>query len=164
MSHASVRLLLHDVAISLADNIEFGYGRKSEFNIIQGKSQNQWIWCLPLSGSRIFASGENVTRTNRWDVAMLFLNHDPGDSDADHSSHILDYQDSIVARYAQALDEWYLNLSDTVGAFTIDNFTQTPFYKDNSESQSGWLVRFQIVTPDDFSYCTPENMTLNAAN
>jgi hypothetical protein len=164
MSHASVRLLLHDVAKSLADNIQFGYGRKSEFNIIQETSQNHWIWCLPLLGGRVFASGENVTRTNRWDVAMLFLNHDPSDSSHDHSAHVLDYQDSIVARYANALDEWYLNLSDTVGAFSIDNFSQTPIYKENSEVQSGWLVRFQIVTPDDFDYCTPENMTLDAAN
>ncbi len=163
MSHRSVRLLLEDVAKSLADNIEFGYGRKSEFNIIQGKSANHWIWCLPLQGSRELANGME-TRTNRWDVAILFLEHDPSDSSHDHSGSVLDYQDSIVQRYAQALDEWYLNLSDTVGAFSIENFSQTPIYKENSEVQSGWLVRFQLLTPDDFDYCTPENVTLNATN
>lgn len=159
MSHASIRLLLHDVAKSLADNIEFGYGRKSEFNIIQGKSVNQWIWLLPLTASGRFRT--EPTRTKRWNVALLFLQHDPGDSNEEYSAHVLDAQDNLVDRYTQALDEWYQQAVDTVGAFTIENDTQDPFYKDNADVQTGWLVRFQIVVSDDFNYCTPEIVQLH---
>lgn len=161
MSHASIRLLLHDVAKSLADNIEFGYGRKSEFNIIEGSSK-EWIWLLPLTASGRFRT--TPTKTKRWNVALLFLEQDNSDATHDESAHILDTQDSLVDRYTQALDGWYERSTDTLGAFTIENDTQDPFYKDNSGIQTGWLLRFQMVVSDDFDYCTPENIDLYAGN
>lgn len=161
MSHASVRLLLHDVAKSLADNIQFGYGRKSEFNIITGNepTSNQWIWLLPLTASGRFRT--EPTRTKRWNVAILFLQHDPSDSTADFSAHVLDAQDNLLERFTQALDDWYQSSVDILGAFTIENDTQDPFYKDNSDVQTGWLLRFQMVVSDDFNYCTPEIVQLH---
>lgn len=165
MSHASVRLLLSDVAKSLADNIQFGYGRKSEFNIISGTTENKdWIWCLPLTASGRFQSNSTSTKTKRWNVALLFLQQDQSDANHDDSAHILDTQDDLVDKYTQALDDWYERSYNTLGAFAIENDTQDPFYKDNSDIQTGWLLRFQIVVSDDFEYCSPENIQLYAGN
>lgn len=163
MSHASVRLLLHDVAKSLADDIEFGYGRKSEFNILSGTTPSKrWIWLLPLTASGRFKT--NPTRTKRWNVAILFLEQDTSDATHDDSAHILDNQDALLSRFSQALDDWYLRSEDALGALAIENDSQDPFYKDNSDIQTGWLLRFQLVVSDDFEYCTPENIDLYAGN
>lgn len=165
MSHASVRSLLRDVAKSLSDNVQFGYGRKSEFNMIQNKADYQWVWLLPLTaGGRYRGNPTESTKTKRWNVAILFLGWDKSDANHDESAHVLDDQDDLLSRYTQSLDDWYERSIDTTGAFTIENDTQDPFYKDNASIQTGWLLRFQMVVSDDFNYCTPENIELYAGN
>jgi hypothetical protein len=162
MSHASVRLLLEDVAKSLSDKTQFGYGRRSEFNMMQEK-RYPWIWCLPLSAGRQFIDN-NQTRTKTWDVALVFLDQDDSDANEVQSAHILDDQDSIVDRYMHALDEWYMRSYDTLGAFTIQNDRQVPFYKDDADIHTGWLVTFQMIVNADFEYCRPDNIELYAGN
>ena len=164
MSHASIRLLLHDVAKSLADKVQFGYGRKSEFNMIQGPTY-PYIWLLPLTAGGSFRDNpNNLTRTKRWNVAILFLGNDESDANADHSAHVLDDMDVLLSRFTHTLDDWYLREADTFGTFTIENDNQTPFYKDNADIQTGWLLTFQMVVSDDFDYCSPENVELYAGN
>lgn len=162
MSHQSVRLLLHDVAKSLSDKVQFGYGRRSEFNMIDNK-RYPWIWLLPLTGSRRYINNE-TTKTKTWNCAIVFLDQDKSDSKEDYSAHILDEQDLIVDRYIQQLDTWYERSYDTLGAFTIQNDNQQPFYKDDADIHTGWLLTFQMVVADDFEYCTPENVELYAGN
>jgi len=89
---------------------------------------------------------------------------DKADSNADQSTKILDDRDLIVDRFTQALDDWYERSYDEVGAITIQNDTQQPFYKDDTDINTGWLLTFQMVVSDDFNYCTPENVDLYAGN
>jgi len=159
MSHASVKLLLHDVAKSLADNVQFGYGRRSEFNMITQK-RYPYIWLLPLTASRRFTGTNNPTKTKTWNVSIIFMDQDRADANEKESELLLDQQDVWVDKYTQRLDDWYEMTSDTTGAFTIQNDNQTPFYKDDSDIHTGWLLTFQMIVPDDFEYCTPENVNL----
>ena len=161
MSHLAIRSLIRDVAKSLSDKIQFGYGRRSEFNFIE-KKRYPFIWMLPLNASGRFRT--SPTKTKTWNVALLFLDEDEADSNADQSTKILDDRDAVVDRFTQALDDWYERSYDTVGAFTIQNDNQQPFYKDDSDIHTGWLLTFQIVVSDDFDYCTPENVDLYAGN
>lgn len=161
MSHRSVRLLLEDVAKSLADKMQFGYGRRSEFNLIENK-RYPYIWLLPLTGGRRYR--ESTTRTKTWNIAILFLDMDEADNDDKQTAKIHDEMDVILDRYMENLDTWDLRESDTVGTTTIRNDNQQPFYKDDSDINSGWLLTFQLEVSDDFVYCTPENIELYAGN
>lgn len=162
MSHRSVRLLLEDVAKSLADNIQFGYGRRSEFNMIEGKSY-PYIWLMPLTGGRRFINN-NTTKTKTWNVAILFLDVDRADANEKESERIHDEQDDTVDKYLQRLDDWSQTSKDILGDLTIQNDNQVPFYKDDSGIHTGWFVTFQIVVSDQFEYCTPDNIDIYSGN
>lgn len=161
MSHLSVRTLLEDVAKSLADKMQFGYGRRSEFNLIENK-RYPYIWLLPLTGGRRYR--DNPTKTKTWNIAILFLDMDEADNDDKQTAKIHDELDFLLDRYMENLDTWDLRESDTVGTTTIRNDNQQPFYKDDSDINSGWLLTFQLEVSDDFIYCTPENIELYAGN
>lgn len=92
------------------------------------------------------------------------MDQDRSDSNNDESKQILDAQDTIVDRYTQVLDDWYERSYDTMGAFTIENDAQTPFYKEDADIHTGWLLSFQMVVSDDFAYCPPENIDAYAGN
>lgn len=162
MSHLSIRTLLGDVARSLDDSVQFGYGRRSEFNMIENKKY-PYIWLLPLSAGRRFINN-NTTKTRTWTVQMVFLDVDKADANEDQTTEIHDTLDLMVAKFMQALDDWYERSYDTVGALTIQNDNQQPFYKDDAGIHSGWFLTFQIVVSDDFLYCSPENVDLYAGN
>ena len=154
MSHQSVRFLLRDVSNSLADNIEFRGGRESEFNNLKSKA-NSYRWLLPMTGTISFAS-----QTTTWSIAILFMQKDDFDASAEQTNTIHDKTDLQVGQFLQRLDDWSQTQEDTVGEISLTNITKTPFYKDQAGVYSGWLVRFNLITPDDFIYCTPDNIAI----
>lgn len=160
MSHKSVRLLLEDVAKSLADKMQFGYGRRSEFNLIENK-RYPYIWLQPMN-SRI--RSVNSTKTTTWVGILLFLTVDEADADAEDSERLLDYVYDYVERYFQTLDDWSLRSNDIIGGLTITEYVTSPFYKGDSGIHTGWRVDFSIVVSDGFLYCTPENIEIYAGN
>lgn len=163
MSHQSVRLLLQDVAKSLADNIQFSAGRHSEFNMIPNKSY-PWIWLLPITAQPDFAVNSVEHYQKTWNIALMFFDKDAFDATQGPSNDILDQQDETVDKFIHRLNDWSYKLSDTVGAITLRGFNQQPFYKDDAGIHTGWLLTFQMVVPDDFEYCTPDNIAIYAAD
>jgi len=162
MSHRSVVQLINDVAVSIADNIQFGYGRRSDFNLQQNPSQ-PWIWLLPLTASPTYTnnnSTENYQKT--WNCIVLFAQLDKTDSDEKGFKPILDCTDDLVDTFINKLNDWYLNQADEVGAVTLQNFSQNPFIKTDADVFTGWFVSFQMVVPDDFDYCNPDSVQLYA--
>ena len=162
MSHKSVRLLLKDVAKSLSDKVQFGYGRRSEFNLIDQK-RYPYIWVLPLTAGRRFINNDG-TKTKTWNVAIVFLDQDTADADAKQTEKIHDNLDTFVDQYLQRLDDFAQQSTDVIGEVTIRNDNQTPFYKDDADIHSGWLVTFQLTVSDDFEYCVPDNINIYAGN
>lgn len=161
MSHQSVRLLLQDVAKSLADNIQFDAGRHSEFNMKQNISY-PWIWLLPITAQPRFAVNDVEHYEKTWNIALLFFDKDEFDATEGPSNAILDQQDETVDAFIQRLNDWSMKLEDTVGAVTLRGFNQQPFYKDDAGIHTGWLLTFQMIVPDDFEYCTPDNIAIYA--
>lgn len=156
MSHQSVRFLLRDVSNSLADNIEFKGGRESEFNNLQNKAHS-YRWLLPMTGTVSFA---NQTRTTTWAIAILFMQKDEFDANAEQTNDLHDKTDLQVGQFLQRLDDWSQIQTDTIGDISLTNITKQPFYKDQAGVYSGWLVRFNLIAPDDFIYCTPDNIEI----
>jgi hypothetical protein len=154
MSHLAVRTLIEDVAKSLADNIQFGYGRHTEFNQITNK-RYPYIWLLPLNASRRFPSTEG-TKTKIWRVSIMFLALDKADSNEKETAAIHDNLDVFVDRFLEALDGWTHKPEVEVDDYAISNDNQIPFYKDNTDVNSGWLLTFDITIPDYFDYCLHE--------
>ena len=160
MSHASVKLLLHDVAKSLADNVQFGYGRRSEFNMITQK-RYPYSWLQPLTST--IRRNEN-TITTIWSGRIAFMDVDRADANEKESEVILNKMYDLTQRYYHQLDDWFERSSDIIGAITIQSFVSNPFYKDDSGIHTGWYSDFQLITSDNFEYCTPENVDLYAGN
>lgn len=97
-------------------------------------------------------------------MAIVFLYQDEADSNAKQTENILDVSDPVVDAYLQRLDDWFERSDDIVGAATIRNDNQQPFYKDDAGIHSGWLLTFQITVSDDFNYCVEDNINLYAGN
>ncbi len=127
MSHNSVRTLLSDVAKSLADNIQTGYGRRSEFNMIERKCY-PYIWILPLQASRRLSTSNTKTKT--WNCAIVFLSDDTVGANEKESAKILDEMDILVDKYLNQLDFWYLRMQDDMGVITLQNDNQIPFLQE----------------------------------
>ena len=88
------------------------------------------------------------------------MQKDDFDANAEQTNTIHDITDIQVGQYMQRLDDYSMTQQDTVGDVSINNITKQPFYKDQAGVYSGWLVRFNLITPDDFIYCTPDNLAI----
>jgi hypothetical protein len=160
MSHRSVVQLIKDTAVSLADNIQFGYGRRSDFNLQQNPSQ-PWIWLLPLTANPTYTNNENTENYQKtWNCIVLFARMDESGSTEKESKIILDDTDELADNFINRLNDWAYKSSDTVGPITLRNFQQNPFIKSDSDIFTGWFISFQMVVSDDFDYCTPDNIVL----
>jgi hypothetical protein len=156
MSHQSVRLLLEDVAKSLADNICFSFGRESEFNNLKTK-ENRYIWLLPMTANFPIS---DTTRTKTWNIALLFMDVDRFDASNKETNIIHDELDVVVDKFIHRLDDWSQTQQDTVGAITLSGVRQSPFFKDQAGVVSGWRVDFTMQVPDLFEYCTEDNIRI----
>lgn len=161
MSHRSVVSLIEDVSKSLSDAIQFGYGRRSDFNQIPDK-RNDIIWLLPLTASPSYTNNEAENYQKTWNVIIVFLSLDPTDSTHTEYKQVLDNTDDLVDRFINRLNDWSMKATDDVGAVTLRNFQQINQIKTDADVFTGWFLSFQMVVSDDFEYCTPANVELYA--
>jgi hypothetical protein len=155
MSHRSVRLLIEAAAKSLSDNIQFGYGRRSDFNQ-SGDKYYPYVWLLPLTATTVI--GE--TRTKTWSIVLVVINMDKSDSESKEFDCILDEMDDIVDKIVIRIDDWYRTTDDIVGSLTITNVNQVSIIKEDADIHTGWLCTFQMTVSDDFDYCANEPSNL----
>jgi len=124
-----------------------------------------WIWLLPITANPRFAVNDVEMYEKTWNIALLFFDKDAFDATEGPSNDILDQQDAMVDRFILRLNEWAKVASqDIVGDVTIRGVLQQPFYKDDAGIHTGWLLTFAMTVPDDFNYCTPQNVYLDAAD
>jgi hypothetical protein len=160
MSHRSAVSLIEDVSKSLSDAVQFGYGRRSDFDLTK-KEQNEIIWLLPLTASPGFTTNNNTEGYQKtWNCIIVFLALDKSDSDHTEYKVLLDATDDLVDRFIIRLNDWSMNSTDVVGAVTLRNFQQINQIKTDADIFTGWFLSFQMVVSDDFNYCTPENVSL----
>ena len=160
MSHRSVVNLINDVAVSLSDGVQFGYGVRSDFNQSEKKGES-FIWMVPLTANPTYTNNDNTENYQKtWNCIILFFKMDKTDSEPTHYQEILNETDELVDRFINKLNDWAYHQSDTVGATILRNFQQTPYIKADADIMTGWWLSFQLTVSDDFDYCTPENIDL----
>ncbi len=151
MSHRAIRDLVRDATQSLSDNIQFGYGRRSDFNIENDK-RYPFVWMLPLTATTILSSS-NAPRTKTWNVVLVIIDIDKSDSIEQQYDDILDAMDELGDKILVTIDDWYQQERDIVGTLTIANINQTTIIKDDADIHTGWLFSFQMTVSDSFDYC-----------
>jgi hypothetical protein len=159
MSHRAIRCLIGDASKSLDDSVQFGYGRKSDFNVYNNKKY-KFTWMLPLTATTtIPTDGSGITKS--WNVILVIIDIDKSGSNEKEFTKILDYMDDFGDRLIRRIDDWYQSGTDIVGTLTIGTVNQTPIIKDDADIHTGWLYSFQMITSDDFDYCKdPDNIAL----
>lgn len=161
MSHRSVVTLLQDAAESLSDAIQFGYGRRSDYNLTE-KKKNIMVWLLPLTATPAYTVNNTENYQKTWNCAVFFFQLTPSDTTEKEFTPVLHDLDELVDQFVNRVNDWSMKSADTVGAVTLQNFQQYSVIKENADISTGWLLQFQMTTSDDFHYCTPENVRLYA--
>jgi len=92
------------------------------------------------------------------------MKKDHFDANAEQTNTLHDIVDLQVNAFFQRLDDWSQTSQDDVGDISISNIRQEPFYKEQAGVYSGWEASFQLTTPDDYIYCTPDNIAIYAGN
>lgn len=146
MSHKAIRTLLEETALSLADDIQFSYGTETDFNQSEKKG-SILINVAPLVSVPTYTVNGVFNYQKQWNVEMVFYKVD--NSQEIEYTQILDELDELVDRFTNNLNS-FQEKSDQI---VIQAMNQTPFIKATAEILSGWLLTFQILAMDDFSYC-----------
>lgn len=155
MNHKAVRDLLSDTSKSLDPSVSFGYGRLSDFNKIRDKKY-PYIWSDVVSGSGSYTENAiNLTKT--YGVTLSFLDKDETANDQEQTNPILDAMSNLSDGFINKLnlsDFDETELATLTAMIQITNITHTRVIKDHADILSGWVVSFNLITPDDFDYCS----------
>jgi hypothetical protein len=152
VSHKGIRLLLEDTARSLGDDIQFDYGRTSDFNQLRDKR-------YPFISSGLFTAQpsfavNNVTNYSKlWRGEVTFYNLDKEDSGQDQYALILDEMDDLLDRFVNKLNTYSYNTCITSDDIVITFGQQTAFIKATADILTGWIIPIEIRVTDDFNYC-----------
>ena len=151
MSHKGVRLLIEDVAKSLADDMQFTYARTSDFNVLRDK-RYPFIALDPLTSVPTYAVNNSSNYVKRWSAQMAFYQLDQESSDQTQYAKILDEMDGYVDQFLNKLNLYAFNREEA-SEILLTSISQTPFIKATADILTGYLLTFTIETPDDFNYC-----------
>src|SRR5689334_12157299 len=103
MSHKGIRTLIERTARSLGDDIQFGYGRESDFNMLRDK-RYPFINVAPLTATASYTVDNVSNYMKVWTVAMAFYELDTEGSTADQYAKILDDTDLLADTFIQKLN------------------------------------------------------------
>lgn len=148
MSHKGTRLLIEDVSKSLGDNIKFTYARTEDFNVMRDKVY-PFITLEPLIATSSFTVNNVSNFMKVFNATLTFYQLDKESSIGDDYKKILDDMDNLVDQFITKLN-FFSNNDEII----IQNINQQPFIKATADILTGWILTFQIVTPDKWNYCS----------
>lgn len=159
MSHKAVRLLLQDVAQSLGDKIQFGYGRLSDFNAIKDKKY-PYIWADPFEISPSFTEDRyNFTKQFAISISFMTLEQQGAAStEKDYPANMDDMSD-LADKFINKLNADGTGPEDNTFALATQKLTITgmrmqPYIKRFSDIVTGYTLSFTLTVPDMFDYCS----------
>ncbi len=152
MSHKGIRLLIESTAKSLADNITFDYGRRSDTNMDRD-IKYPLIACQPLSSSATYSDNNVSNYSKTWQVSIAFVDLDSEDSDQDKYSLILDRMNALSDLFINKLNFNASSDCVTSGDIVITGISTQPFIKAMKDVVTGCILSFSIRETDDFNYC-----------
>lgn len=152
MSHKGIRLLIEDASKSLGDDIQFTYGRTSDFNLLRGK-RYPFISCDPLSSAPVYAVNNVTNYMKAWSVQMAFYQLDKEHSDQNDYKLILDEMDALVDNFVNRLNTYTFTQCIDSDDIIITNISQQPFVKATADILTGYILSFTVTVSDKFNYC-----------
>lgn len=155
-AHSSVINLLEDVAADLADNIQFGYGARDDFNTLRDKSY-PFVWVDPITGT--FPNQDQiVSDLITWNISINFLQKDDRGGNEKETARVWDNMFDLMEKYIHKLDRQFLNDETDSriqsGSLTISNIQYESRRKGTADIVSGWTLTFTLQTQSTFDYCT----------
>lgn len=152
MSHKGIRLLIEHTAKSLADNITFDYGRRSDTNMNRD-IKYPLIACNPLSATASYTVNNTSNYTKVWQVQIAFLQEDKEESDQEEYSKHLDDMHQLADLFINTLNFNAESDCVTSGEIVITGINYQPFIKIMKDIVTGYVLNFSIQETDDFNYC-----------
>lgn len=148
MSHNSVVALIKDTVSRLGEDIEFGHGRTTDFNI-KGHKADTIVWLDPLNAQPTYTVNGASNYQKTWNVNLIFYQVDKPDSVPNEYNKILDTTDNLVDRFINDIN-FFINDSDFI---LLTGINQQSFVKVTAHILTGWIVTFNLVVADSFDYC-----------
>lgn len=159
MSHKAVRLLLQDVARSLGNKVQFGYGRLSDFNAIKDKKY-PYVWADPLEIAPSFTE-DRYNYTKIFDVSVNFMTMEREGEAATEKDYPLNMDDmsDLADQFINKLNADSPGAEDnTISLATqkllITGMNLSPYIKRFSDVVTGYNLSFKLTVPDTFDYCS----------
>lgn len=149
-----VRDFLRETVRLVSDDLWFFYGRESDFDFSQDKSYP----AVALSYLRSGTDRTNDTANRVYEVTAIFCDLDDKSGNEEQSQDVLDRMEVTLDRFMALLnrrDE--VEDSESVVTsekITIENETREERIKFTSDFGTGWEVKFRLLVPDQFDYCT----------
>lgn len=152
MSHKWIRLLLEDTAKSLGDNIQFDYGRTTDFNQLRDKKY-PFISSALLIASASYTVN-NVTNFSKvYQVQLAFYQLDKEHSGQDEYALILDEMNALADNYFNKLNFYAATQCMDNNDIILTGMSQQPFVKSTADILTGYFMNFSITVTDNFNYC-----------
>lgn len=151
MSHKGIRLLLEDTAKSLGDDIQFDYGRTSDFNQLRDKKY-PFISVSPLNATASYTVNNVSNYSKTYQVQIAFYQLDRADSGQDQYALILDEMNALADNFVNKLNFYIDNCLDS-DDLIITGISQQPFIKATADILSGYIMTFSLQVTDNFNYC-----------
>tara|TARA_R110000868_G_scaffold300884_1_gene561332 strand:- start:295 stop:777 length:483 start_codon:yes stop_codon:yes gene_type:complete len=157
MSHQAVRILVEDVVKSIDDSVLFVYGRQSDFDAKPKKQEKRVLLDLLKESLEFADDSANLSKT--FNCIIAFYKLDDLQGAEQETAIVLDEMDLLSDKFITKLNLFSLGeeVISRVKLYTqtieLKNIRKEPFVKYN-DCTSGFLVRFDMVTPDLFDYCS----------
>lgn len=152
MSHKGIRLLLENTAKSLGDDIQFDYGRTSDFNMLPDK-RYPFILIMPLNATASFTVNNTHNYVKVYQVISVFHQLDNTASDQGQYSLIMDEMNALADQFINKLNSFIENCNIDSDNIIITNIAQTPLIKENADILTGYIMTFNLQVTDNFNYC-----------
>lgn len=151
MSHKGIRLLLEDTAKSLGDDIQFDYGRTSDFDQLRDK-RYPFISISPLNATASYAVNNTSNYSKTYQVQSAFYQLDSEDSGQDQYAIILDEMNALADNFINKLN-FYIDNCLSSDELILTGMSQQPFIKVTADILTGYYMTFSIQVTDNFDYC-----------
>jgi hypothetical protein len=147
VSHKAIRLLIEDTVKALQDDIDYTYGRETDFNQKE-KKMFTFVNTSPLVAVPAYRS-DNGTHNymKAWSVEMVFLKICKGTPEK--YIEVLDEMDGLVDSFLNRLN-FFESQSDQL---IIQSINQQPAINVMADILTGYVLTFQMVVNDNFEYC-----------
>tara|TARA_B100000949_G_C14114503_1_gene379884 strand:- start:116 stop:616 length:501 start_codon:yes stop_codon:yes gene_type:complete len=165
MNYQSLYDFIHDLSQSLNQTVKFFHGRKEVLNLTN-PDKGLYVYCLPFTSSGGFIGGAQVNEV--WSVNLIFYQYDTPSSMIDQNDPAVMQEEIKTLTITEQSANRFLRLAhgNTINAsleaasekITIDSFTKSNAIKDTAQQLTGTLLTLSIRVPDDFNYCTLDDL------